>query len=220
MLTHRSAKLHLKLSFLNSIGKAAGIKGELLEQLIDSLEVAHEASKIDSASSAEFLNDVPIHLRVKLTENIYSGVANKIHFLKNAGPELISYLIPKLVSLKVKKNEYVYKKGQFSSALYLLFSGRVGEVDRDVCFREYGPASYFGEVEILSNVPRKFAARALEDTHLLLLTRADLEHSLQVFSDFKIQLLTSSIIKEMRTKHTLEKVVPCNPVETYEEHVT
>lgn len=170
------------------------------------MEDAIEASAVNTANTAEFLNDVPIHLRVKITETIYNGVIQKIRFLKNTDPDLISHLIPLFVSLKVKKNDYIYKKGQFSSALYLLFSGRVGEVHQGVCFREYMVGSYFGEVEILSNSSRKFSTRALEDTHLLILPRSDLESSFKTFPKLQIELLNSSIIKEMRTKHTLHKI--------------
>ena len=196
----------MKYSFLNSIGKGAGIGNDLLEQLVESLEDANEASKLNKISRADFLTDVPAYLRYKVTENIFNGVATKVMIFENRDPDLVSHMVPKMVSLKVKRNEFVYKKGQFSSALYLLFSGRVAEMDDQICIREYAIGSCFGQIELLLNLPRLYSVKALEDSHLMLIERADVTSAIKVFPELKIDLLVSGLIKLMRTKQTLHKV--------------
>ena len=177
-----------------------------MEQLIESLEDANEAAQLNKISRADFLSDVPTYLRYKVTENIFNGVATKVLIFENRDPDFVSHMVPKMVSLKVKRNEYVYKKGQFSSAIYLLFSGRVGEMDDQVCIREYAMGSCFGQIEILLNLPRLSSIKATEDTHLMLIERSDINNAMKVFPELKIDLSISAIIKLMRTKQTLHKV--------------
>jgi CRP-like cAMP-binding protein len=201
-----SAKLQVKFSFLNSIAKDAKIKRELLEQLMESLEDAVEIEKINRINKADFLSDVPANLRFKVTENIYDGVANKVLIFKDRDPDLVSNMIPKMTPMKIKKNEYVYKQGQFSSAIYLLFNGRVVEMDNDINFREYSVGSYFGEVEIFKNAPRKHNVKTLEDCQLMAIDRNDLLDTLKFYPELKIDLITIAIIKDMKTKQTLNKI--------------
>jgi CRP-like cAMP-binding protein len=173
---------------------------------MESLEDANQAAELNKISRADFLTDVPTYLRYKVTENIFNGVATKVLIFENRDPDLVSHMVPKMVSLKVKRNEYVYKKGQFSSAIYLLFSGRVAEMDDQICFREYTIGSCFGQIEILLNLPRIHSVKATEDSHLMLIERTDITNAMKVFPELKVDLVISSIVKMMRTKQTLHKV--------------
>ena len=196
----------MKFSFLNSIAKDAKIKRELLEQLMESLEDAVEVEKINQINKADFLSDVPANLRFRVTENIYDGVANKVLIFKDRDPDLVSNMIPKMTPMKVKKDEYVYKKGQFSSAIYLLFNGRVVEMDNDINFREYSVGAYFGEVEIFKNVPRRYNVKTLEDSQLMVIERNDLLNTLKFYPELRIDMISCAIIKDIKTKQTLHKI--------------
>ena len=174
---------------------------------MESLEDAVEIEKINKINKADFLSDVPANLRFKVTESIYDGVANKVLIFKDRDPDLVSNLIPKMTPMKVKKSEYLYKKGQFSSAIYLLFSGRVVEMDNGINFREYSVGSYFGEIEIFKNSPRKYSMKILEDCQLMVIERSDLLNTLKFYPELKIDMISCAIIKEMKTAQTLHKVV-------------
>ena len=165
-----------------------------------------EVEKINKINKADFLSDVPANLRFRVTENIYDGVANKVLIFKDRDPDLVSNMIPKMTPMKVKKNEYVYKKGQFSSAIYLLFNGRVVEMDNDINFREYSVGAYFGEVEIFKNVPRRYNMKTLEDCQLMVIDRNDLLNILKFYPELRIDLISCAIIKDMKTKQTLHKI--------------
>lgn len=173
---------------------------------MESLEDAVEVEKINKINKADFLSDVPANLRFKVTENIYDGVANKVLIFKDRDPDLVSNLIPKMTPMKIKKNEFVYKKGQFPTSIFLLFSGRVVEMDNGINFREYSVGSYFGETEILKNCPRKYSVKTLEDCQLMAIERNDLLNTAKYYPELKIDLLSCAIVKEIKTMQTLRKV--------------
>ena len=173
---------------------------------MESLEDAVEVEKINKINKADFLSDVPANLRFKVTENIYDGVANKVLIFKDRDPDLVSNLIPKMTPMKIKKNEFVYKKGQFPTSIFLLFSGRVVEMDNGINFREYSVGSYFGETEILKNCPRKFSIKTLEDCQLMAIERNDLLNTAKYYPELKIDLISCAIVKEIKTMQTLRKV--------------
>ena len=79
-------------------------------------------------------------------------------------------------------------------------------MDDQISFREYTIGSCFGQIELLLNLPRLYSVKALEDSHLMLIERADVTSAIKVFPELKIDLLISGLIKLMRTKQTLHKV--------------
>lgn len=174
---------------------------------MESLEDAVEVEIKNKISKANFLSDVPSQLRFKVIQNIYEGVANKVLIFKDRDPDLVSNMIPLMSPMKVKQNDFVYKKGQFSSHIYLLFKGRMVEVNQaSYNFREYSIGSYFGEVDIFKNIPRTYSVKAIEDSELMLIERSDFMNILDFYPELKIDLITCALLKDIQTKYTLNKV--------------
>lgn len=100
--------------------------------------------------------------------------------------------------LVVPQHTTIFREGDPADSLYIVCSGRArifrkGEeqVEMDLAFP--GPGESFGEMALLTGEPRSADVEVLEETHLLVLSKADFDRILRDFPD------TSKVFfKEMR----------------------
>ena len=73
-------------------------------------------------------------------------------------------------------DEVIFDEGEEGQGLFLVLSGRVKitlPADVDNVLIELGPGAFFGEVALLDQSVRTAQARAIEDTHIVALFRAE-----------------------------------------------
>jgi len=197
----------VKFSFLNSIASDAKIGRDLLEQLMDSLETSLIVKEKAKFAKVEFLSDVPMNLRKAAIQNIHNNVANRVALFKDRDPNILSRTIPKMTPLQVKKGKTVWVRGQFASHVYILFSGRVVLINHQgTQLKEFLEGAYFGDYEIFLKIPRQLTMKAMEDSDLMMIERADFVDILQNYPDLKRDVLKTAIVREMQIKMTLAKV--------------
>jgi CRP/FNR family cyclic AMP-dependent transcriptional regulator len=82
-------------------------------------------------------------------------------------------------------DEVIFDEGEEGQGLFVVLQGRVKITvpNRSPAFLlEFGPGSFFGEVALLDQSVRTAQARALEDTHIVALFRAEFLSLLQTHS--------------------------------------
>jgi CRP-like cAMP-binding protein len=81
-------------------------------------------------------------------------------------------------------DEVVFDEGEEGQGLFVVLSGRVKiSIPAGTgALLEFGPGSFFGEVALLDQSVRTAQARALEDTHIVALFRAEFYSLLQTHS--------------------------------------
>ena len=210
-----SSRLQVRFDFLNSIATDSKISRELLEALVDNLEASLWAKEQAKIGQVEFLSDVPIFLRKAAIQNIHNGIANTVDLFKNRDPNILARMIPKLSPLSVKKGGTIYKKEQFASHIFILFSGRVVLLNKNgTQLKVFVEGSYFGEYEVFLQVPRKYTVVALEDSLIMRVERSDFMHLLQFYPELKKDVLITTVVRQMQLKQTLHKVVHSHPDQT------
>ena len=214
----KKANLQDKFSFLHNYANEEGITRILLEQLMDSQEEAAELSAVQEGTDVLFLNDVPMELRYQFAESIYNGMAHNVFLFNNRDKNLIADVIPKLTPQRVKKGEYVYKKGQHAHKVYILFKGRVHFMSGSNCiFRQFIEGSYFGEIEIFKNIPRQFAVKAAEDCELMELSRDNFAQILKDFPELEIDILRIALERDIRFKKARRKIRKFDELQSYKK---
>jgi len=82
-------------------------------------------------------------------------------------------------------DEVIFDEGEEGQGLFVVLSGRVKITRLDIVpdtLLEFGPGSFFGEVALLDQSVRTAQARAVEDTHIVALFRAEFYSLLQTHS--------------------------------------
>jgi CRP-like cAMP-binding protein len=78
--------------------------------------------------------------------------------------------------------------------MYFVVAGRVGlcrdtRRGRETYFAQLGPGDCFGDMDMIDDLPRAFAARALETTDGLLLTRQKLLGPLMAYPELSLGMV-------------------------------
>lgn len=82
-------------------------------------------------------------------------------------------------------DEVIFDKGEEGQGLFVVLDGRVKIMrpsSEGGTLIEFGPGSFFGEVALLDESVRTAQARAIEDTHIVALFRAEFYSLLQTHS--------------------------------------
>ena len=191
----RAQKLRHKLETLARIKDEYKLDFELYWRLRRSLHFEHS---LDMGEKSALLNELPAHLKVELTNIMYSHQLASIDFFKRKSPKFIATVAPLLKPLKVCKGEHIYLQGDSLDGIYFIKSGEAAYVeprgDADLTFAHIYAGSFFGDVDFtastsLTESKRLFCVKALSDMDLLFLSKEDLfdidiEFKSQVFKLF------------------------------------
>lgn len=118
-----------------------------------------------------------VTLKMKMSRNILEDLADNrvIHELP---PEDVAHLLPYLRKHKFKKDHVIFNEGDHGESLYLIVSGRVaviksnGSGDKGVA--ELGANDVFGEMALVTDLPRVATVKTLEPTEVFSLSKKDL----------------------------------------------
>lgn len=131
----------------------------------------------------------------------------------------LNEIMEKSSKISLQENQVVFRQGEDSAAMYLIFKGGVkieledGEGDLITAGRLFG-CEFFGELGLLTNQPRRVTATTLEDTELLAIDRSllldiirksDPQAVLEMFSVLGGQMRASSEseFEELLSRRTL-----------------
>jgi predicted RND superfamily exporter protein len=113
-----------------------------------------------------------------LSSRVRQQVIPRSPLFRDMRPWQIRKFVLSSTLLEFQPGEYVYRRNDPSSALYLVMSGVVeitvprGEKDRlDPVVDQFGSGQIFGDVALLADEPRKTDAVALTETTLMVLSR-------------------------------------------------
>jgi len=86
-------------------------------------------------------------------------------------PPALEHLATRLVEVKVKAAETVFRQGDAGDRFYIIASGRVRVVADGEELNDLWPGEAFGEIALLRDIPRTATVEARENTDLLALDR-------------------------------------------------
>jgi CRP-like cAMP-binding protein len=123
------------------------------------------------------------------------------HVARQDLEQLISYAQPKALAARAR----LFAAGDAGSAMYVLLSGwmklsREGPAGRDVVLEVAGPGTMFGELAVVSNLPRATDATALTAVQLLAIDGRALLAALRQNPDASLELLR--VLGERLTRTT------------------
>ncbi len=107
---------------------------------------------------------------------------------KELSKDALEAIAGEVDSLVVPRNSTILKEGDAGDCLYIIRSGSVkifrrneGGMQLDISIK--GPGETFGEMALLTGEPRSADAEALEETHLMVLSKDQLDRIMRDFPD-------------------------------------
>ena len=142
---------------------------------------------------------MPAYLRTEIALYMYHKLVRKIYFFQDKEPGFISYVIPKLQVLFLKRNEVVFNIYELAEEVYFLMDGRVDLVaPSGIVYRVYIQGAYFGEVEILLGKTRNCTVKVAEvNAQLLIMAKPDFIRMLEEFPKIAKEVVETAHQREL-----------------------
>ena len=185
------------------------------------------AEAIDTAKNGKRQSGILKEKVAKLVQNLMNPVFLKNNARYEEAAFLNSQENPQRVVKSFSKNEIIFREGDAASCLYDIHWGKVGifanyGADNESLLTELKPEEFFGEMGLLSHLPRSATAVALEDN-----TKVQLI-SEEVFSEYlqerpaKVLMIMMHLSSRVRrlTKDYMEVCRLAETAATVEEEQT
>ena len=141
-------------------------------------------------NASELFKEMPLGLQGDIALSLYKSLLDKVPLFNNT-----EIGFAKLLSLSIHpeyfpKGEYVVKKGDLGSSMYFIYRGVVDVVSEDgsTVFASMGEGKFFGEISVLSQLPRTASIRASTNCALFVLRKVDLDLALEAYPHINDQI--------------------------------
>ena len=114
---------------------------------------------------------MPKGLKNEISLALHDGAAKKIFFFIGKDPVFLAEIIPFLLPLFIKQNDYVYLKGEYADEIYFISKGKVHYVHDDAILSVCYKGDYFGEIEVVQENLRNYSTKAANDAELLTMNK-------------------------------------------------
>ncbi len=136
------------------------------------------------------------------------GALPETALLAGIPPEQLAGALQKMVARRFPAGSAILREGEPGDALYLITDGQVEVETRDemgerVSLAVLGAGDFFGEVSLLTSVPRTATVRALSDLEALELSREALVSLRAAYPDLERALAESQRARAQRTAEAL-----------------
>ena len=160
-----------KLAVIDEFSVEANLNKELRNKLKHALRYSAEKRGFSWLDKLSIFNELPKPLRYEVAINMHHGAAKEITFFKDKDQTIIAAIVPLLQPMFLERNDYVYKKGEFADEIYFIVRGRISYVfgKEDTVLKSMQRGSYFGDIEVVKGISRKYHAKGVRSSELLIM---------------------------------------------------
>ncbi|CAG9333152.1 unnamed protein product [Blepharisma stoltei] len=162
------------------------------------------------------LRDLAPKLIRELNHHIYKRLIQNIEFFQSRPNSFISYIAPKLSLINFKAKEIIYKMWDSADEMYFLSQGRINYIIKNgTSFRSLSQGTYFGEIEILENIPRWFGVIVVSKiAEIFLLSKLEFSKMLQEFPEIEDEVIKISNKRKQKYQEDIDRVKSLVTAET------
>ena len=104
---------------------------------------------------------------------MHRGAARTLEFFKNMDPVVVTAIVPFLVPMYCARNDFVYNRGEYAEEIYFIVKGKINymNIENIKIINSTLAGGYFGDIEVVMKVERKYAVKAFRDSELLLMNK-------------------------------------------------
>jgi CRP-like cAMP-binding protein len=190
--THETL-LTQKIALVEEFSKYAHLTPDLRTRLKHALSYSSSRTGFSWADRRTIFTELPKDLKYEVAMMMHQGAAAHVQFFEKREREFVAEVVPFLVPVLIEEKEFVYKQGEHAGEMYFMVLGRCvvntsikGEV---VQLRVIPSGAHFGELDVIEGNPRQYEVQALQQSHLLTLSKQLLRDIQQDFPNAYSELL-------------------------------
>ncbi|CAG9313056.1 unnamed protein product [Blepharisma stoltei] len=163
-----------KLAVIDEFAKEASLEKDLKHRLRIALRYSTEKTGFSWADKQNIFNELPKNFRYEVAMAMHRGAAKDLTFFADKDQVVVASIVPFLQPVFAAGTELVYDKGEFADEIYFVVKGNVSYVfgKDNKLIRSTQRGGYFGDIEVVSRITRKYAALAVRDSELLIMGKA------------------------------------------------
>lgn len=163
--------LTTKLAIIDEFVREARLDRGMRNRLRTAIKYNSEKEGYRLADKQDIFYELPKSLRYEVALAMHQGVVRQIPFFTEKNPVFVSSIVPFLKPLFVKSAEAVFSEKEHADEVYFLVKGVCGFVygAENFLVKKLQQGSYFGEIEVLQGVQRKYTVMAVGDVDLLVM---------------------------------------------------
>mmetsp|Transcript_11318 Transcript_11318/g.22262 ORF Transcript_11318/g.22262 Transcript_11318/m.22262 type:complete len:691 (-) Transcript_11318:114-2186(-) len=165
--------LNNKLAVVDEFAKQSHLNKSIRTSLRNALRYSTDKQGFSWADKISIFNELPRNLKYEVAMAMHKGAAKQLPFFADKDPMFICHVVPFLQTIMVVEGDYIFQEDEYADEIYFLIKGRAAFVagNEKTPYKSLQANSYFGEIEIFKQIPRKYSAMALVDCELLSLSR-------------------------------------------------
>lgn len=162
-----------KLAVIDEFSIEANLSKDLRNKLKHALRYSAEKRGFSWLDKLSIFNELPKPLRYEVAMNMHHGAVRELNFFEHKDQSIIAAIVPLLQPMFLERNDYVYKKGEFADEIYFIVRGRISYVfgKEETVLKYMQKGSYFGDIEVVKGIARKYSAKGVRSTELLIMHR-------------------------------------------------
>lgn len=178
--------LRQKMAFIDDFSKevklSKRLKKELQKKLLDSID----RFNYSYSDRITLVNQFPKDLKLEIAYTMQKGYAARFDIFASEDDNLMLEILPLMQILTLQGMQSIYSYGENSTKIYFIISGRVHLLlnNEKTVFQVFGDNGYFGDIELLMNIPRLNTAVTATECRFMIMS-TDIVKKIQAhFSSF------------------------------------
>ena len=198
------------LNDIDKLGKYYEVSSKCLKTIKQRISDSVVLKKrINEFEKFKVINEMPRKIQNIIVNCIYKECVKKIKFLKNKDFNFLIDILPRLRYIDYESGVIVYNKHEVADSVYFLLSGRVSYVlgNQNTQFKTIVEGTYFGEIEVLMNLARKFRVITDENCEILAISSSSFDEIMGKYPLVRDEVLMLSHKRNKTNEKCYKQVV-------------
>jgi len=162
-----------KLAIIDEFVRDAHLSSKIRARLRASVKYNSEKEGYSLTDKQEMFYELPKSLRYDVAMSMHQGAVKELTYFTEKEHAFVSMIVPFLKHFFVPCMSMVYSLGDYADEVYFISKGWCGVVygPENYLVKKLQRGSYFGDIEVIQGVTRKYPVMAGVDVDLLVMSK-------------------------------------------------
>jgi hyperpolarization activated cyclic nucleotide-gated potassium channel 1 len=162
-----------KFAVIDEFVRDAHLSRSIRNRLRAAVKYNSEKEGYSLADKQDIFYELPRNLRYEVALAMHQGAVKELAYFMEKEHAFVAMIVPFLKHLFVQGMSMVYSKDDYADEVYFLSKGWCGLVygSEHYLVKKLQRGSYFGDIEVIQGVPRKYSIMAAVDVDLLVMNK-------------------------------------------------
>ena len=162
-----------KIAIAERFAKATKVKKNVLHLLKRNVRLENDNFSLSEKAKESMLNGLPMSVKHEVAMSIYSQAVAKFPFFTTRGNSFVGAIALFLELQNYAAGDIIWNAGEATHGIYFITNGKITYMipEKEVKFSTLHEGQYFGDIELIHEVERRFDVTANQHSVLLCLPR-------------------------------------------------